>query len=151
MKPPTRMNLFAKVLLLSLTLLIVCVLDQRSVVSAQFIEDFGHIGTLKMVKGQVRDSISSPVSHATLRIINVVNETNYVISANEDGNFIKPDLPSGKYRIRVEASGFNIGEFTVTLSRGRLSAARKFMIIKLSPGCASGDPGVSLVTSIKKR
>jgi len=150
MKPTTRMQLFARVPLLMLTVLVVSALDERGVVSAQFVENFGHIGTLKMVKGQVTDSIR-PVSGATLYITNVANESNYVITVNEDGNFIKPDLPSGKYRIRVEASGFNFGEFTVRVSRGSPSTRGKFMVISLSPGCASGDSGVSLVSKIKKR
>lgn len=150
MKRATRWHLLAKVLLLSLTFLIMAALDKRAVASAQFVEDFGHIGTLKIAKGQVRVSINTPVPHATLRIMNVENDRNYVIAANENGNFIKPDLPSGKYRIRVEASGFNIAEFTVSVTR-RSPTPGKFLVIKLSPGCASGDPGVSLVSKIKKR
>ena len=144
------MQLCARVFLLSLTLLIVCALDQGSVVSAQFVEDFGHIGTLKMVKGQVTDSVS-PVPRATLFITNIANDRNYVITVNEDGNFIKPDLPSGTYRIKVEAVGFNIGEFTLRVRRGSRSTPGKFMIISLSPGCASGDSGVALVSKLKKR
>ncbi len=32
-----------------------------------------------------------------------------MITADENGNFIKADLPSSKYEISVEASGTNIG------------------------------------------
>ena len=141
-----------KAYLLLLAILGMAALDNRSVVSAQFLEDFGHIGTLKMFKGQVRDGLDSPIPHATLKIINLKEDADdYAIEADESGNFIKTDLPSGKYRINVLASGFNIGEFTVRISQDSLFASEKYIIVKLSPGCSSGDSGVKLVSKIKKR
>jgi hypothetical protein len=72
-----------------------------------------------------------------------------VLEADEDGNFIKADLPSGKYKINVRGTGSNIGEFTVRISQGSPSTSSKYIIVKLSPGCASGDSGLKLVSKIK--
>jgi hypothetical protein len=146
-----RTSLLVRGFVLSLAVLGMSEFDKRAVSSAQFLEDFGHIGTLKMVKGQVRDSIDTPIPHATLRITNLGNDGDYVVTADESGNFIKPDLPSGKYRIRVEASASNIAEFTARISQGSPFTSGKYLIVKLSPGCASGDSGVSLVSKLKKQ
>ena len=151
MKPMTRTVLLARVLLLLLTVSAMPALDARAIASAQFLLNFGHAGTLRTLKGQVRYSDDTPIPHATLSISEVGNEKDYVIEADEGGNFIKPYLPSGKYKIRVRGEGSNIGEFTVRISQGSPATSSKFMIIKLSPGCASGDASVKLAGKTKKQ
>jgi len=147
----TRTQVFAGVLLLSLAVAGVPVLDGGGIASAQFLLEFGHAGTLRMLKGQVRYSDDTPIPHATLSISDLGNDKDYVVEADEEGNFIKPYLHSGKYKIRVRGAGSNIGEFTVRISQGSPSTPGKYLIVKLSPGCASGDSGLQLVSKIKKQ
>ena len=151
MKPTVRANPLFRVFLSLLTVLGLTTFDGSSVASAQFLEDYGHAGTLRTFKGQVRYSDDSPIPHATLRITNLGNGKDFVIEADEGGNFIKADLPSGKYKINVRGTGSNIGEFTVRISQGGPSTSSKYIIVKLSPGCASGDSGLKLVSQIKKQ
>jgi hypothetical protein len=151
MKRMLRKHLLAKMFLLSVGLLGISSLTNKVVAYAEFIEDFGHIGTLRTFKGQVRDSGDTPIPHATLSITDLGNDKDYLIEAEEGGNFIKADLPSGKYKISVRGAGSNIGEFTVRISQGSPFTSSKYIIVKLSPGCASGDSGVTLVSKIKKK
>jgi len=74
-----------------------------------------------------------------------------VIEADEGGNFVKADLPSGKYKIKVSGTDSNIGKFTVRISHGSPFTSSKYIIVKLSPGCASGDSGLKLVSKINKQ
>lgn len=150
MKTMVRTNPSLRVFLL-LTVLGLTALPSRSVASPQFVEDFGHAGTVRIFKGQVRYSDDTPISGATLRITSLGNDNDYVIEADEDGNFMKSDLPSGKYKINVRGTGSNIGEFTVRISQGGPSTSSKYIIVKLSPGCASGDSGVKLASKVKKQ
>jgi hypothetical protein len=151
MKPMMSAKPLSRVLLLLPTIIGLIAFDSRSVASAQFLEDYGHAGTLRTLKGQVRYSDDTPIPHATLRITNLGNGKDYVIEASEGGNFIKADLPSGKYKINVSGTGSNIGEFTVRISQGSPTTSSKYIIVKLSPGCASGDSGLKLVSKIKKQ
>jgi hypothetical protein len=115
---------------------------------AEFTEDYGHAGVLKTFKGQVRISDDSPIPGATLTITRLRNGQDYSIETDEYGNFRKADLPSGKYKIVVSSTSTNIGEFTVSISQGSPNTSSKYIIVKLSPGCASGDSGLQLVSKI---
>lgn len=117
----------------------------------QFTEDFGNAGTFKIFRGQVRFADDAEIGYANLTVTNLKNGQVYEIEADEDGNFIKGDLPSGKYRIRVHGPGTNTGDFTLRISHGGPSASARFIIVKLSPGCASGDSGLKLVNKVTKR
>ena len=135
------------VLVLSLTL----VAGSNTNALAQFIETFEHVGTMRMLKGQVRDSLDLPVAHARLRVSALSSETTYSIEADEDGVFGKKDLPAGKYSVRVSAMGFNFGEYTVLIKPHDSSASNKYTVVRLSPGCASGNSGVALVSKLSQR
>lgn len=134
-------------LILSLTLLA----GSETILPAQFTETFDYIGTMRALKGQVRDGLDFPVAHAHLQVSDISNDKTYDVQANEDGVFRKNDLPAGKYSVRVTASGFNIGEYTVRIKPRDSSASNKFTIIRLSPGCASGNSGVALVSKLSQR
>jgi len=115
----------------------------------QFVEDYGNIGTLKTFKGQVRDAADGLVPCATVQFTNLLSETQQTVEADENGIFKVKDLPTGEYKVKVERSGFNITEFTVKISPYESTASKKFIIIRLSPGCASGG-SVELESKIKK-
>jgi hypothetical protein len=127
------------------TLVITC----GSIAYGQFLEDFGHIGTVRTLTGHVRDGLDSPITHATVTITRL--DTGKIYSTRADGNgcFKKVALPSGKYKVRVEARGFNTGEYTVNINQYRSAASRKHMAVRLSPGCSSGNSGVELVKKTK--
>ncbi|HKO96612.1 MAG TPA: carboxypeptidase-like regulatory domain-containing protein [Pyrinomonadaceae bacterium] len=125
--------------------------DGPAVASAVFHEHYGHAGVLRTFKGQVRYSDDTPIPHATLSISTLGKDKEHLIETDEGGNFIKVDLTSGKYKIVVRSAGTNIGEFTLRISQGGPSTSSKYIIVKLSPGCASGDSGVELVSKIKKQ
>lgn len=151
MKHMLRTKPLHRVLILLLAVLSVSVFDSRSISAAQFALDFGHAGTFRILKGQVRFSDDFPIAHATLSITKLGIDKEYVIETDEDGNFIKADLPSGKYNIRVRGTGTNIGQFTMRISQGGPYTSSKYIIIKLSPGCASGDAGLKTVSKIKNK
>src|SRR5215204_1514879 len=118
MKPMMRANPLPRVLLLLLTILGLTAFDSRSVASAVFVEDYGHAGTFRMLKGRGVYSDGTPIPHAALSITGLGNDKGYVVGADEGGKFIKADLPSGKYKISVSGTGSNTGEFTVRISQG---------------------------------
>ena len=117
-------------------------------VAAQFVEDFGHAGTVRKFQGQIRDSLDDPVSGAKVTITNVATQKVYNLNANDEGVFQKGDLPGGKYEVRVSAMGFNFAEYTIRIAP---SGGKLYIITRLSPGCASGDSGVVLVRRLKDR
>lgn len=104
----------------------------------QFVEDYGNIGTLKNFKGQVMDAGDGLIPFAEIELINLDSKKEYSVKADENGIFFGNNLPLGKYKIRIVLSGFNQTEFTVKLRPGSISASSKFIIVRLSPGCASG-------------
>ena len=150
MKPTMRVKPLSRVLLLLLTVFGLTALDGPGMASATFHEDYGHAGTFKALKGRVVFSDDTPIPDATLTITRLGSDKRYVIEADGDGNFVKADLPSGKYKIYVSGYGSNSAEFTVRISQGSPSTSSKYIIVKLSPGCASGDSGLKFVSKIKK-
>ena len=115
----------------------------------QFLEDYGNIGTLKTFKGQVRDAADGLIPGAKIQYTNLSSKDEQFIEADENGVFKIKDLLPGEYKVRVDRSGFNITEFTVNISPYDSTASKKFIIIRLSPGCASGG-SVELESKIKK-
>ncbi|MEP6902931.1 MAG: carboxypeptidase-like regulatory domain-containing protein [Actinomycetota bacterium] len=132
-----------------LLLVVGAILTSSTYSFGQFLEDYGNIGTLKTFKGQVRDAAEGLVPVATVQFRNINSEEFQTFEADENGIFSVKGLPSGEYKVRVEMSGFNITEFTVKVSPRSSTASRKFVIIRLSPGCASGG-SVELESKIKK-
>ena len=116
--------------------------------SAQFVESFGSAGTIKTFQGQVRDLLDAPISSAEITITNVASKVSYSLTADENGAFRKQNLPPGEYEVRVHGFGFNFGEYTVKID---LSGSKRYVITRLSPGCASGNSGVALVKRLKDR
>ena len=60
------------------------------------------------------------VAGATVRLIPTEGGTERVAHAGGDGRFSLADVPSGTYRLRVEAEGFTTADTTVTVEAGRL-------------------------------
>lgn len=150
MKPTMRVNPLARVFLLLQTVSGVTALEGPGAASASFHEDYGHAGIFRALKGRVVFSDDTPVPRATLTISKPGSDQRYVTEADGDGNFVKADLPSGKYKIDVRGSGANSAEFTVRISQGGPTTSSNYIIVKLSPGCASGDSGLKSVSKIKK-
>lgn len=119
--------------------------NSRTVVFGEFIEDFGHIGSVRKFKGQVRDGLDVPIPKASLQLTNLSNGEIRSVDADEKGQFSEDEVSSGKYRVRVTGNGFNIAEYTVKISRGNPFASTKYIVIRLSPGCATGNSGIALV------
>ncbi|MFN2493276.1 MAG: carboxypeptidase-like regulatory domain-containing protein [Pyrinomonadaceae bacterium] len=115
---------------------------------AQFIENFGHAGHMRTLKGQIRDGLDNPIPSARLHIKRLSDDKLYSTDGDEKGIFQKDDLPSGKYEVLVWASGFNIGKYTLDVDSNGKNASEKYSIIRLSPGCASGNSGLVLVKSL---
>jgi len=132
-------------------LLIVVGVFRDNSVYAGFVESFGHIGTMRVLKGQVRDGLDVVVPNARVNVKAVENDTTYDVSADERGVFRKHDLPPGKYLVSVSASGFNVSEYTVRIEPNGFASSNKFTIVRLSPGCASGNSGVKLVSKLSGR
>ncbi len=131
--------------------LIVLSLTVANSAFAVFVESFGHIGTLRVLKGQVRDSHDEPVANAEVRIEGPSTEQSYVLYTDEKGVFRKDDLHSGKYLVSATGSVFNISEFTVRIAPDDPYASTKFAVVRLSPGCASGNSGVKLLSKLSQR
>ena len=150
MKDEKKKRFFGRSIVFSLSLLLMIAMCANSIVFGEFIEDFGHIGTVRVFRGQVRDGLDVPVPRASLRIDNLTTGKTYSIDADENGVFKKDDLASGKYRVEVKAAGFNINKYTVKISRHSLIASRKYTVVRLSPGCASGNSGIALVKKVNE-
>src|SRR5262245_39705644 len=58
------------------------------------------------ITGQVKDSNSSAVPGATVRIVNPANGVSRTMATDADGIFVAPQLPPGAYTISVEKQGF---------------------------------------------
>ena len=144
----TNINIRRKII----TIILSCVfVTMGHAAVAQFMETFGDIGTMRVLKGQIRDGLDAPVPGATVTVKNVATEQSFSLDADERGVFRKTDLPSGKYSVTVYARGFNGGQYTVTIGRKDSSASNKYTVIRLSPGCASGNSGVALVSKLTQR
>ena len=131
--------------------LITLCLSVGNSVLAGFVEHFGHIGTLRVLKGQVRDGLDDPVPNAEVRIKNLSTDESYLLKADDKGVFRQDDLRSGKYLVSATGSAFNISEFTVRITPNDRNASNKFAIVRLSPGCASGNSGVKLLGKLTQR
>lgn len=58
------------------------------------------------VRGLIRDPNGAVVPNAAITATNEETQETFLISSNEDGIYLLANLPSGKYAIRAEASGF---------------------------------------------
>ncbi len=58
------------------------------------------------LSGMVTDSSGAVLPNAKVTIHNVATNEDRLITSNETGNFTLTNLPSGNYRVRVEAAGF---------------------------------------------
>jgi len=130
---------------------ILSVLASVSVAGAQSMETFGHVGTMRILNAQVRDGLDVPVAGATVDVKNVATSQTYSLDADDRGVFRKDDIPPGKYLVTISAGGFNGAQYTVTIGRKNSSASTKYTVIRLSPGCASGNSGVALVSKLSQR
>ena len=58
------------------------------------------------VTGTVRDSSGAVVPAANIKITNEATNVAILTTSNSSGDFTVPDLPIGKYDVRVEKAGF---------------------------------------------
>ena len=130
------------------TILLLLMLNLCTIAFGHWLEHFGHTGAIKKLQGQVRDGLDAAIPRATIEITDLDKGQTFSITADEKGRFKKNRLPSGKYQIKVSARGFNLSEYTVNIDVNDHQALNKYTVVRLSPGCASGNSGVTLVNKI---
>jgi hypothetical protein len=78
-----------------------------------------HAQTTASIRGTLRDEQGAVLPKATLTARQVDTNTVRTSITGDAGEFYLPNLPAGKYVIKVELSGFSTVESTVELSIGR--------------------------------
>ena len=58
------------------------------------------------ITGAVRDSQAAAVPGASVKVTNVATDVIISTTSNQSGEYTVPDIPAGKYNLRVEKSGF---------------------------------------------
>jgi hypothetical protein len=58
------------------------------------------------ITGAVRDSQGAAVPGASVKVTNVATDVVISATSNQSGEYTVPDIPAGKYNLRVEKSGF---------------------------------------------
>jgi hypothetical protein len=104
----------------------------------QMLEVYENIGTLRTLKGQIMDPNDGFIPAIDIQIKQKDSEKEFSLVTDEDGVFLDENLPPGEYTIKVAASGFNPTEITVKIDPNDYTASDKYILIRLSPGCASG-------------
>lgn len=127
---------------------ILCLLVGNRVVYSSELHEFGHIGTVRIFQGQVRDPADEPLAGAMLELTNQETQKEYSIQCKKDGRFTKKRLPSGTYEVKVMADGFDPCQFTVTIDPLDPTASEQFIITRIPPGCSGGGAGVALVNDL---
>ena len=130
--------------------LTICLLLSGSsgVVYGQWLEEFGHVGIVKKLQGQVRNGADEAIPDAIVNVTNTATSQTIEIKADDKGRFKRDNLPRGTYQVRVTARGHNLGEYTIKIDAKDKNALNRYTAIRLSPGCASGNSGVSLINKI---
>jgi hypothetical protein len=131
-----------------LTLISILLIGGYTVGLGRFIEDFGKAGTFRALKGQVRDGADTPIPNVTIEAVNLKTEESYCFQADSQGRFEKTGLPAGSYRVTFKSDAFNIGQLSVRISRLNFLASTKYLVVRLSPGCATGNSGVATVKKL---
>lgn len=125
-----------------------CLVNCVTPSSAQWLENFGDVGTLKTLQGQVREGDDTPIAYAEIKIINLATLDTLKIIADEKGCYQKKRLAAGNYQFEITAQGHNVTIFIATINAHDKNAQKKYAIVRLSLGCASGNWGVTLVDKI---
>jgi hypothetical protein len=71
---------------------------------------FGQSATTATIVGQVVDPQGAVVSNATVTATNQATGIGRTASTTSTGNYTIPNLPPGRYNVKVEAKGFATGE-----------------------------------------
>ncbi len=87
---------------------ILCSLCLLSFVPATLV--FGQSATTATIVGQVVDPQGAVVPNATVTATNQATGIGRTASTTSTGNYTVPNLPPGKYDVKVEAKGFAIGQ-----------------------------------------
>src|SRR5262245_31790982 len=58
------------------------------------------------ISGTVKDNNGAAIAGAAITIVNPAKNIKQTVTTNNDGIFVSPQLPPGKYTIKVEKSGF---------------------------------------------
>lgn len=87
--------------------MILCLFIGNRVVYSSELHEFGHIGTVRTLKGQVRDPADEPLAGAMLELANQETQKEYSIQCKKDGRFNQKHLPGGTYEVKVMADGFD--------------------------------------------
>jgi len=84
--------------------------------------------------GRVTDSSAAVVPNAGVTIENIDNGEKRILTTNNAGDYVAPNLPPGNYQVTVEAPNFK----TIQRQNIRLEVATDVRIdVILSPGAAS--------------
>jgi hypothetical protein len=69
--------------------------------------------------GQITDPQNAAIGHASVEVTNEDTAVQLHTESDDSGSYTIPYLPAGRYRIVVEAPGFNISAQEVTLGMGQ--------------------------------
>ena len=107
--------------------------------------NFGYIGKYKSIKGKVMEYGGTPIAKASIKIHSKDYDNVKVCESNKEGIFNCSNLPSGKYEVIVEALGYDVNQFNLTLNPKSILASPKYIIIKMQVGC--GGIGAKVFSS----
>ncbi|MBL8208609.1 MAG: carboxypeptidase regulatory-like domain-containing protein, partial [Blastocatellia bacterium] len=125
------MNIHLSPLTKKLILLLAMALLACSALWAQTISGGGAI------QGTVKDVTGAALPGAKITIRNIATNVDTNVVANDEGSFLTPSLPIGRYRIRVEATGMKAWQGEMTVETGRVA--------EINPALSVGDVSETVV------
>ena len=79
----------------------------RLLAGAAFVTSLFAQGQLSQIQGTVNDASGSAVPGAEIKATQTATGAVRVVTSNEDGSYVLPDLPVGPYRLDVSKQGFS--------------------------------------------
>ncbi len=72
--------------------------------------------TQGLISGRVSDSDGNAIADATVTADSLETSTHVTGKSNPDGFFVLPLLPPGRYRVRVDAPGYQVCRMSIACS-----------------------------------
>ncbi len=89
------------------------------------------------IQGTVKDATGAALPGAKITIRNLATNVDTNVVANDEGSFLTPSLPIGRYRIRIEATGMKAWQGEMTVETGRVA--------EINPVLSVGDVSETVV------